>query len=116
MDQDFEISVIAITKTSTPFGRTNDDGTGGDTIRNLISENWDKYEKINILFDGIAQMTRGFIDEAFSKVLEDHPLEEFNNKIYFPDAKESIVKALNESLKLRMKIIKSKKEKEQDAL
>lgn len=111
MGQDFEISVFEKTGTSTPFGRSNDDGTGGDTIRKLIIENWDKYEKINILFEGITQMTRGFVDEAFSKLLEDHSLEEFNNKVFFPDAKETIVKALNESFKLRMKIIKVNKEK-----
>ena len=111
MEQDFEISVYQITGTSTPFGRSNDDGTGGDAVRKLIAENWDKYEKINVIFEGIAQMTRGFIDEAFSRVLEDHSLEDFNNKIFFPDAKESIVKALNASFKLRMKIIKVNKEK-----
>ena len=112
MEQVFEVSVYEITKTSTPFGRSNEDGTGGDAVRKIITENWDKYEKVNILFDGIARMTRGFMDEAFSKLLEDHSLEEFNNKIFFPDAKESIVKALNESLKLRMKIIQVNKEKE----
>ena len=111
MGQDIDISVFDITETSTPYGRSNDDGTGGDEVRKLIDENWDKYDKINIIFDGIAQMTRGFIDEAFSKVLEDHTLEEFNNKIFFPDAKEAIVKALNESFKLRLKIIKVNKEK-----
>ncbi len=112
MAQDFEISVYEITKTSTPFGRSNDDGTGGDAVHKIIKENWDKYDTINIIFDGIAQMTRGFIDEAFSKLLEDHSLEEFNDKIFFPDAKEAIVKALNASFKLRMKIISSNKEKE----
>jgi len=111
MEQDIEISVFEITGTSTPYGRSNDDGTGGDAVRKIITESWDKCERINIIFDGIAQMTRGFIDEAFSRVLEDHSLEEFNNKIFFPDAKESIVKALNASFKLRMKIIKSDKEK-----
>ena len=111
MGQDIDISVFEITGTSTPYGRSNDDGTGGDEVRKLITENWDKYDKINIIFDGIAQMTRGFIDEAFSRVLEDHTLEEFNNKIFFPDAKESIVKALNESFKLRLKIIRVNKEK-----
>ena len=111
MGQDIDISVFAITGTSTPYGRSNDDGTGGDEVRKQIDESWAKYDKINIIFDGIAQMTRGFIDEAFSRVLEDHSLEDFNNKIFFPDAKESIVKALNESFKLRLKIIKVNKEK-----
>ena len=116
MGKDFELSVYDITGTSTPFGRTNDDGSGGDAVRKIITENWDKYEQINIIFDGIAQMTRGFMDEAFSKLLDDHSLEEFNNKIFFPDAKESIVKALNGSFKLRLKIIKTNKEKEKDAM
>ena len=57
-------------------------------------------------------MTRGFMDEAIAKLLEDHSLEEFNSKIYFPDAKESIVKELNACLKLRIKIIRINKERE----
>lgn len=113
MEKDFNINVYEIIGTSTPFGRTSQDGSpSGDTIRELISDNWDKYEKINILFEGVARMTRGFMDEAIAKLLEDHSLEEFNSKIYFPDAKESIVKELNESIKLRLKIIRVNKERE----
>ena len=58
------------------------------------------------------QMTRPFIDEAFAKILEEHSLEEFNHKLFFPDANDNIVKQLNDALKLRMKIISSRKEKE----
>ena len=113
MEKDFDINVYEITGTSRPFGRTSEDGSpSGDTIRQLANDNWDKYEKINILFEGVAQMTRGFMDEAIAKLLEDHSLEEFNIKIYFPDAKESIVKELNACLKLRIKIIRINKERE----
>lgn len=113
MEKDFDINVYEITGTSRPFGRTSEDGSpSGDTIRQLANDNWDKYEKINILFEGVAQMTRGFMDEAIAKLLEDHSLEEFNSKIYFPDAKESIVKELNACLKLRIKIIRINKERE----
>lgn len=113
MEKDFDINIYEITGTSRPFGRTSEDGSpSGDTIRKLANDNWDKYEKINILFEGVAQMTRGFMDEAIAKLLEDHSLEEFNSKIYFPDAKESIVKELNACLKLRIKIIRINKERE----
>ena len=113
MEKDFNINVYEIVGTSRPFGRTSEDGTpSGDTIRQLANDNWDKYEKINILFEGVARMTRGFMDEAIAKLLDDHSLEEFNAKIHFPDAKESIVKELNECIKLRLKIIRIKKERE----
>ena len=113
MEKDFNINVYELIGTARPFGRTSQDGSpSGDTIRKLISDNWDKYEKINVLFEGIATMTRGFMDEAIAKLLEDHSLEEFNSKIYFPDAKESIVKELNGCIKLRLKIIRVKKERE----
>lgn len=105
-----------ITRTSTPSGRTSDEGSpGGDTIQNLILDNWAKYEKINVYFEGVAQMTRPFMDEAFAKVLETHSLDDFNAKLYFPDASDKIVKALNEAIKLRLKIIKSAKERQDDA-
>ena len=39
-------------------------------------------------------------------------LEEFNDKIHFPDANDRIVKQLNDAIKIRMKIIKAKKERE----
>ena len=71
--------------TSTPAGRTSEDGSpAGDTIRRRILDNWDKYEKVNLYFEGVFQMTRPFCDEAFAKVLEEHSLEEFNEKAPFP--------------------------------
>ena len=116
MESEFSIKMFDILQTSTPSGRTSEDGSpGGDTILNLIRENWDHYEKINIYFEGIAQMTRPFIDEAFAKVLENHSLDEFNSKLYFPDAGDKIVKALNEAIKLRLKIIKSARERQDSA-
>ena len=116
MDSEYSINMFDIMQTSTPAGRINEDGSpAGNTILNLILENWDKYEKINVYFDGIAQMTRPFVDEAFSKVLEVHTLDDFNSKLYFPDASDSIVKALNEAIKLRLKIIKAAKERQESA-
>ena len=113
MESEFKINIFSIMQTSTPSGRINEDGSpAGGTILNLICDNWDKYEKINVSFEGIAQMTRPFIDEAFGKVLEKHSLDELNAKLYFPDAGDQIVKALNTAIKLRLKIIKSAKERE----
>ncbi|QPJ65040.1 MAG: STAS-like domain-containing protein [Candidatus Nitrohelix vancouverensis] len=112
MESEFKIDIYKIMNTSTPSGRMSEDGEpAGDTIRNLISENWDKYEKIIVYFEGILQMTRPFVDEGFAKLLETHTLDEFNQKLFFPDANDRIVKELNSALKLRMKIIKAAEER-----
>lgn len=95
-------------------GRTSEDGSpSAESFRKHVLENWDKYERISILLDSIVEMTRPFQDEAFAKLLEDHSLEEFNQKIFFPDAKEKVVQDLNTAFKIRMKIIQSKMEKEE---
>jgi len=113
MEQEFKLSIFEIMQDSTPSGRTSEDGSpAGDTIRKLILGNWDKYEKVSVYFDGIVQMTRPFCDEAFAKILEERTLEEFNEKLHFPDSNDRIVKQLNDALKIRIKIIKSKQERE----
>ena len=113
MEPEFKRSIYEIMQNSVPSGRTSEDGApAGDTIRKLILDNWDKYEKVSVYFDGIVQMTRPFCDEAFGKILEQHSLEEFNDKIHFPDSNDRIVKQLNNAIKIRMKIIKSNKERE----
>ncbi|NIP99356.1 MAG: DUF4325 domain-containing protein [Nitrospinaceae bacterium] len=112
MEPEYTIKVFDLMQTSTPSGRTSEDGSpAGDTIRNLVLEHWDRCEKIVILFDGIAKMTRPFIDEAFAKILETKTLDDFNAKLYFPDASDKIVKDMNEAVKLRLKIIRSQREK-----
>ena len=90
MDKEFKVSVYDFTKTQSPQGRTSDDGTGAADLRAIMEENWDRYEKIVVVLDGIVRMSRVFIDEAFAKLLENHSLDEFNNKIFFPDAKEEL--------------------------
>ncbi len=113
MEKEFTISIYNITQTSTPSGRTSEDGSpAGDTVRKLIDDHWDTCEKIVVSFDGIAKMTRPFMDEAFAKLLETHTLEEFNKKVFFPDASDGIVKALNEAFKLRLKIMQAQRERE----
>ena len=113
MEPEIKIDVYSIMGTSTPAGRTSEEGEpAGDTIRRLILDNWEKYEKIVILFEGIAKMSRPFVDEAFAKVLEERTLNEFNSKLYFPDAKADIVKDLNAAMKLRIKIIQAARERE----
>ena len=116
MENEFKINLYEIMGTSTPAGRTSEDGEpAGDTIRNLLMENWEKYEKIAVYFEGVVQMTRPFVDEAFAKVLEVYTLDQFNQKLHFPDANDRIVKSLNDAIKLRMKIIKTQKEREEQA-
>ncbi|MBT5376237.1 MAG: STAS-like domain-containing protein [Nitrospinaceae bacterium] len=113
MESEFKINVYKIMGTSTPAGRTSEEGEpAGDTIKNLILENWGKYEKISIYFDGVVQMTRPFVDEAFAKVLEVYTLDEFNQKLYFPDSNDRTVKSLTDAIKLRLNIIKAQAERE----
>ena len=112
MEEEFKINVYTIMGTSTPAGRTSEEGDpAGDTIRNLIIDNWDKYEKISILFEGVVKMTRPFVDEAFAKVLETYSLDEFNQKLHFPDSNDRIVKSLTDAIKLRQKIIRTQEER-----
>ena len=112
MENEFKIDVYEIMGTSTPAGRTSEEGEpAGDTIKSLILENWDKYEKISVYFEGVVQMTRPFVDEAFAKLLETYTLDEFNQKLYFPDSNDRIVKSLNDAIKLRLKIIRTQEER-----
>ncbi len=111
------IKLFEIVGTNLPQGRESTaDQVGGDVVRGIIEEAWGNYEKVFISFDNIVKMTRTFSDEAFGKLLENHSLEEFNQKLYFPDAKESIVQELNSAMKLRMKIIATAREREKDEL
>lgn len=113
MENEYKIHIFNITKTPTPAGRTSEGDTpGGDVVRKLINDNWGTSEKIVVSFEGIGKMSRAFIDEAFAKLLEDHTLEEFNKKVFFPDANDFLVKSLNDAFKLRLKIIQAQKERE----
>ena len=112
MEGEFKVNVYEIMGTSTPAGRTSEEGEpAGDTIKNIILENWDKYEKISVYFEGVVQMTRPFVDEAFAKLLEAHTLDEFNQKLHFPDSNDRIVKSLTDAIKLRQKIIRTQEER-----
>ena len=112
MESEFKISVYQFTKTQSPEGRSSQDGTGADDLRALLEKNWDSHEKIIVLMDGIVRMSRVFIDESFAKLLDNHDIDEFNKKVFFPDAKENMVKDINTAFKLRLKINKSKKDRE----
>ena len=117
MEKELNVSVYKFMGSDMLSGRNSEDGSpSAESFRRHVLANWDKYERIAISLDSVVQMTRPFLDEAFAKLLEDHPLEEFNQKIHFPDAKESIVKDLNTAFKIRLKIIQSKKEKQGDEL
>ena len=116
MENEFKINIYEIMGTSTPAGRTSESGgPAADTIRNLILENWETHEKLSIHFEGVVQMTRPFVDEAFARLLEVYSLDEFNQKLHFPDANDRLVKSLNDAVKLRLKIIKMHKERAEEA-
>jgi hypothetical protein len=113
MENELIVNVYKFMGNDLLSGRTSDDGSpSAESLRKHVLDNWDKYERISILLDNVTQMTRPFMDEAFAKLLEDYPLEEFNQKIHLPDAKENVVKDLNTAFKIRQKIIQSKKERE----
>ncbi|MFQ5672311.1 MAG: STAS-like domain-containing protein [Nitrospinales bacterium] len=114
MEPEIKISVFDLVKTPTPEGRYSEEGyPAGDLIRKSINDNWEKYRKIIISFNKIVKMSRVFVDEAFAKLLEDHALDEINQKVFFPDAPEPTVKQLNAAFKLRMKILNSQKAREE---
>jgi len=115
MENELIVNVYKFMGTDMLSGRTSVDGSpSGESLRKHVLDNWDKYERISILLDNVVQMTRPFMDEAFAKLLEDHPLEEFNQKIHLPDAKENVVKDLNNAFKIRQKIIQSQKAREEE--
>jgi hypothetical protein len=115
MEDELIVSVYKFMGNDLLAGRTSDDGSpSAETLRKHILDNWDKYERISISLDSVVQMTRPFQDEAFAKLLEDYPLDEFNQKIHFPDAQEKVVKELNNALKIRLKIIQSQRDKEKE--
>ena len=117
MEDELVINVKEFLGTDYPQGRTSEDGSpSAETLRQHIVANWDKYRKISISLESIVKMTRTFVDEAFAKIMEDHTVEEFNEKIFFPDAKEAQVQELNQAFKLRLKIISTQREREKDEL
>ena len=115
MENELIVNVYKFMENDMLSGRTSDDGSpSAESLRKHILANWDKYERISVLLDNIVQMTRPFLDEAFAKLLEERSLDEFNQKIHLPDAKENLVKDLNNAFKIRMKIIQSQKEREKE--
>jgi uncharacterized protein DUF4325 len=115
MEKELIISVFKFMESDMLSGRTSDDGSpSAESLRKYILDSWDKYERISVLLDNVVQVTRPFLDEAFAKLLEDHSLDEFNQKIHLPDAKEALVKELNNTFKIRMKIIQSQREREKE--
>ncbi len=115
MENELIVNVYKFMGNDMLSGRTSDDGSpSAESLRKHILANWDKYDRISILLDNIVQMTRPFLDEAFAKLLEERSLDEFNQKIHLPDAKENLVKDLNNAFKIRMKIIQSQREKEKE--
>jgi hypothetical protein len=116
MENELIVNVYKFMGTDMLSGRTSEDGSpSAESLRMHVLDNWDKYERISILLDNVVQMTRPFMDEAFAKLLEGHSLNEFNQKIHLPDAKENVVKDLNNAFKIRLKIIQSQKEREGEA-
>ncbi len=115
MEKELIISVFKFMERDMLSGRTSDDGSpSAESLRKHILDNWDRYERISILLDNVVQITRPFLDEAFAKLLEDRSLDEFNQKIHLPDAKEAQVKELNNAFKIRVKVIQSQREKEKE--
>jgi hypothetical protein len=115
MENELIVNVFKFMGDDLLSGRTSEDGSpSAESLRQHVLVNWDNYERISISLDNVTQMTRPFMDEAFAKILEDHSLDEFNQKIHLPDAKENTVKDLNTAFKIRQKIIQSKRAREEE--
>ena len=53
MENEFKINLYEIMGTSTPAGRTSEDGDpAGDTIRNLLAEMWENEKYIKFYIAG----------------------------------------------------------------
>lgn len=83
--------------------QNGDQKKGGEAVRALIVQNWDKEEKIEISFEGVKLATPSFIDEAFGKLILDYPLERLRNKLIFSGADSATKNKINKSIELRMK-------------
>lgn len=77
---------------------------GGEEIRNLINENWDKEELIEISFAGVETATPSFIDESIAKLLETHSLDNMKSKLIFSDVTDDKKLIINQRIRTRIKM------------
>lgn len=76
---------------------------GGDYIRKLITDNWDKEKIIKISFKDIKTTTPSFIDEAIGKLVLKYTLDSLREKLRFVYIKnDNIIERINHSVKLRI--------------
>ena len=72
---------------------TRDDGS---TVARMITDAWNKEEKIVIDFSNILIASVSFLDEAFGKLAFDHPKEVLTQKISFKNMQEYDKALLND--------------------
>jgi len=71
----------------------------GNIIYHEILEQWDKYDKININFEGVEITTLSFFHAAFSSLIDDYPIEKIQNKLFFMNLDDKAKVLLNKSFK-----------------
>jgi len=76
---------------------------GGEAVREIISANWEKEQRIEISFEGVKLTTPSFIDEAFGKLALTYQLEQLKDKLIFLHADTSIKEKINKTIELRLK-------------
>ena len=76
---------------------------GGEYIREMILQSWDKEKNIEISFDGVKLATPSFLDEAFGKLVLDHSLEQLREKLVFEQVDEATKNKINKGIELRLK-------------
>jgi hypothetical protein len=74
---------------------------GGESIRLLIDENWDKEETITISFDGVLTATSAFIDEAIGKLAFSHSPKALDAKLKFINTDDFFMERIKKNIKLR---------------
>ncbi|MDP3730773.1 MAG: STAS-like domain-containing protein [Candidatus Omnitrophota bacterium] len=77
-------------------------GKGGQHIRQVILDNWNKAGKIEISFDGVKLSTLSFIDEAFAKLAINYSLEQLKSKLIFSQIDEETKNKINKGIEVRI--------------
>ena len=80
---------------------TTKETNGGEAVRMVIEENWEKEENILVSFDAVETATSSFIDEAIAKLLNTHSLDELKQKLRFPGINDDFKQKINKSIYLR---------------
>jgi len=75
---------------------------GGETIRELIMQNWDEENTIEVSFEGVKVATPSFVDEAIGKLIFQHSLDQLRKKLKFVKIDNETKEKINRTIKIRL--------------